>query len=695
MPQVLTRVAGRPPLVGGTLADYVASGLNQLAGSLELTTPAERERAIHWAVLGLLAVGAAIVRFWGLASVGLHGDEETMAMAVRGIVEHGAPVLPSGMFYPRGLLQLALMSLSVLAFGESEWALRLPSVICGVLLVPIGYFAGRRFLRPAWALALAATLAFLPDLIVYSQTARMYIFLVMFIAIEMVCMFTWERTGKLGWLAAAVAALVLGLDMHSLAVACVPLLLLPGALQGDRRKLASGALAMLVVGLSFVAIESFVAAQYPIPPSDIFGGAASDSYGPSVAPVLSLGIRVAFVFAGTVLAAIALRAAYGRTISRAAVLGIGALIAGIALQLVFFYHLAALCYVAGIVLTVRVGAFEDSKWLLIVLGGVACIAIAHVVVMAPQAGSVIRLVGALNGQPSAWPYVRFADYSVFAAAVGVGLLGRSLYLVARGVRVPDYAVLLLLGGWAPLFALGLFAWDVPTRYTAASLLPVLVAVFAYLQALERKAAERWEVQRKPLFEATCAALAGMCMIDPVDAATTINAGYGVYPDHKGAAAFMRAQDLKDDDIVLAEDVLQQTYYLGRVDYWLIGPQVARRFVIRSDRGIVDFYTGTPVIFTTEMLDELLQRASDKRIFVIGSGEGWEHGYRDVRGKLHGVLESKRFATKFVGRDGLTRVLQAVPQAAAASGPSEAEAQALPNEAAQVAVPASEPPPVAP
>jgi hypothetical protein len=692
MPQVLSRVAGRP-LVGGAFADYVATRLNQLAGSLELTRPAERERAIHWVALGLLAAGGAIVRFSGLASVGLHGDEETMAMAVRGIVEHGAPILPSGIFYPRGLLQLALMWLSVLAFGESEWALRLPSVICGVLLIPLGYFAGRRFLRPAWALALAATLAFLPHLIVYSQTARMYIFLVMFIAIAMVCMFSWERTGKTGWLAAAVAALILGLDMHSLAIACAPLLLLPGAMQGDERKLASGALAMLVVGLSFVAIESFVSAQYPTPPSEIFGGAAAESDGPSVAPVLSLGIRVAFVFAGIVLAAIALRAAYARTISLAAVLGVGALIAGIALQLVFFYHLAALCYVAGIVLTVKAGMFEDSKWLLVVLGGAACIAIGHAILMAPQAGSVIRLVGALNGQPSAWPYVRFADYSVFAASVGVGLLGWSLYSFTKGIRVPDYALLLLLGGWAPLFALGLFAWDVPTRYTAASLLPVLVAVFAYLQALVRKAAERWRVQRKPLFEATCAALAGVCMIDPVDAAATINAGYGVYPDHKGAAAFMRSQDLKDDDVVLAEDVLQQTYYLGRVDYWLIGPQVARRFVTETDQGVVDFYTGTPVIFTTEMLDELLQRSPDKRIFVIGSGEGWEHGYRDVRGQLHAVLESQRFATKFVGRDGLTRVLQAVPQAAA-PGPSEVEAQALPNESAQETLPPFEPLPVA-
>src|SRR5690606_35371049 len=110
----------------------------------------------------------------------------TMAMAVRHIVEEGTPVLPSGMLYPRGITQLYLMAGSVRLFGESEWALRLPSAICGVLLIALVFAAGRRFLRPHWNLALAATVAFLPDLIVYSQTARMYIFMIAAVAAAMV-----------------------------------------------------------------------------------------------------------------------------------------------------------------------------------------------------------------------------------------------------------------------------------------------------------------------------------------------------------------------------------------------------------------------------------------------------------------------------------------------------------------------------
>jgi hypothetical protein len=56
----------------------------------------EREPWELPALLAILVIGA-MVRFWGLGSVGLHGDEETMAMPTMHIVEHGTPFMPSGM----------------------------------------------------------------------------------------------------------------------------------------------------------------------------------------------------------------------------------------------------------------------------------------------------------------------------------------------------------------------------------------------------------------------------------------------------------------------------------------------------------------------------------------------------------------------------------------------------------------------
>ncbi|HEY0340426.1 MAG TPA: glycosyltransferase family 39 protein, partial [Steroidobacteraceae bacterium] len=99
-------------------------------------------------LLALIVLAGTVVRFWGLGAVGLHGDEKTMALQVMNLVEHGAPLMPSGMFYPRAVAQLYLMAGSVLAFGQSEWVLRLPSVLCGVLLIVLTWKVGQRFLTP-------------------------------------------------------------------------------------------------------------------------------------------------------------------------------------------------------------------------------------------------------------------------------------------------------------------------------------------------------------------------------------------------------------------------------------------------------------------------------------------------------------------------------------------------------------------
>ena len=72
---------------------------------------------------------------------------------------------------------------------------------------------------------------------------------------------------------------------------------------------------------------------------------------------------------------------------------------------------------------------------------------------------------------------------------------------------------------------------------------------------------------------------------------------------------MRTQNITPDDIVLAEDVLQQTYYLGRVDYWLIGRKHSWRYQQRVDGRIQDFYTATAVIDSGEQLPGAAGRES--------------------------------------------------------------------------------------
>jgi 4-amino-4-deoxy-L-arabinose transferase-like glycosyltransferase len=654
-----TRTAADSPL---TLLNAALISLSQLFRTTRSEVwPRAGVNELVW--LTAITILGTWVRFWGLGSIGLHGDEETMAMAVRHILIDGTPILPSGMFYPRGMTQLYLMAGSVSIFGESEWSLRLPSVLCGIALIPLMYLLGRRFLRPTWNLGLAFATALLPELIEYSQTARMYIFLVTCVALAMHFIFRWERTGRAAWLVAAAASLVVGIDMQLLAVAAVLMFLLPGLLQADLKKFIHGGIAAAVVLVGYVAIEALTMAQYPVPPPDF-----AASFGPPpwerswAPPQFALAFDVALLVSGIAIAFFALHFAHGVPDTTAARISLVLLFAGVALQLALFYHLAGIAYAAALLLAFRHGADPLSSRVFILIMSVSIVALIHVSLLASTPGSVVKLIGSMIGQPSVWPYVRLAQLTEAAGVLLYAALLRAAFQFATNNPIRDYVLLALLGVLGPVFAMGFFAWNVPPRYTAVSLVPMLLCAFAFAQQGVDWMLRRLRKPDNAGFQVFAAVLTSLCVINPAAAARIINAGYTIHPDHKGAADFMRSIPIHDEDIVLAEDVLQQTYYLGKVDYWIIGPNVARKFVKREGEDVVDFYTGTPVIASPAMLDALLQNNADKRVFVIGSGEDWRKGERGVRGKdLNEAIESDRFEVIHTGRDGLTQVLRAVPR----------------------------------
>jgi len=690
-------------LSAGVRLNSATAELARVAASLfQSTLPVDRDRLAHQVMLLLILCAGGVARFWGLGSVGLHGDEETMAMAVLHIVKDGMPLLPSGMFYPRGLTQLYLMAGSIQLFGESEWALRLPSALCGIALIGLAYLAGRRFLTPRWNLAFTATVAFLPEIIVYSQTARMYIFMLAAIAVFLVCLFAWERSGRSGWLIGAVAALTIGVELHALAITCAGLLVFPGLLQGDRRKLLHGVAAAVIATILFLAIDAWVNAQYPVPPPEFAADLGPPPWERARAPLVhATYFQLALNLAGLVAAFCAIQV--GRVVpKRPASIGVTALLlATLVSQLMLFYHLAVLLFVAALVLAYRYGATNVMWRLMYFVLTSALLALIHVTTLAARPGSVIQLAGSMVGEPSVWPYVRIAEFSLVAAVLVAVLIVWGLCRLAVWRQVPDYWLFAMLGVWVPLFAIGLFTWNVPSRYTAASLLPMLIAAFAFAQEggnwLQRRFAATSVLQRGQLagrlsssgVQVAAAVLASVLVIDPAAAARAIDGGYALYPDHKGAAQFMSSQHVVDEDVILAEDVLQQTYYLGAVDYWLISRKYARRFVERRANGSIrDFYTGTGVISSGSELDELLRSAGTRRVFVIGSGENQGDGRLSMRGpQIDAALHSDRFVEVYRGRDGLTRVWRAV----SSPGPSGSSAPATVPRAAQPEAPAAAPP----
>lgn len=651
-------------ILNGATAEIVRA----LAGMFRMTAPVSHEGVLHRVLLVAVLCVGSVLRFWGLGNHGLHGDEETMAMAVMHIVQDGRPILPSGMFYPRGLTELYLMAASVQIFGESEWAFRLPSALCGVALIALSYLAGRRFLRPQWNLALTATVALLPELIEYSQTARMYIFMLACIAGCLVCIFAWERSDRIGWLIGAVLAIIVGIELHALAVTCALLFLFPGLLQGNQRKFAYGIGAAAIVMVAYMAIDAWVNANYPVPPPE---------YAAEVATVVRRGgalmqndllqFDIALWVTGAVTAFLAVHLGRVARQPLPAFCATALLLAALIAQLALFYHVAVLLAVAGSVVAYRyrITPAASRFWRYAIAS--ALIALIHVTLLAARPGSVVKLVGALVGQPSVWPYVRVADFSIAAAAFTILATAWGLWRIANRRRAPDYWLLAMLGVWIPVFALGFFLWNMPVRYTSASLLPMLLCSFAFAQYCADRLWARLNLGSAARPTQNLAILAVVVVaVNPATTIAAIAAGGSQYPDHKGAARFVRAQQLRPDDIVLAEDVLQQTYYLGHVDYWLIGRRHARRFVQHVNGEIRDFYTGTRVIDDGTQLRELLDRARDRRVFIIGSGEDQSDHRRGVRGvSISQVLASDLVETIYLGRDGLTKVWRPRPSPPAA------------------------------
>lgn len=638
--------------------------LASFAALFALQRPRETPTQRQWLLLLAIVALGVVLRFWGLGAVGLHGDEETMAMPTQHIVEHGTSRMPSGMFYGRALGQLYLMAASVATFGESEWALRLPSALCGVLLIVIAFFVGRRFLTPAWNLGFVAAIALLPEFIVDAQTARMYVFFVTSVAAFLLFLFRWERTDRVTDLLGAVLMLFIGLQFHSLMVFSAPLLLYPGLVRGDPRKLVAGMIAFAIALVGFAGIHTWVEGHYP-PPEEIEGFEAPPG-GPRAAwaiPAMPAWLPVLGLAVAAGLAAFVVRA-----LPRPAAFIAGALLAiGLTAQMLFAYHIAALFLAAGLIVGQRAEGRLAPRRVAVLLAVCAALALAHVVLLNAQGvGSLRQILGAMVGRPSVWPYLVTSGYSVAAAALIAAAVARALWWMANRRPIPDHLLFVALGLWAPLFLMGLVAWDIPLRYAAGQSFPFFLAAFAAAQWLS---GIRWrapQALRSPRAAAIAAAIVCLAIVNPLTLARTVNAGYAIHPDHKGAAQYIRSLELGPRDIIVAEDVLQQYYYLGHVDYWLAPRYVAAKFVRHIDGRPREIYLHAPVIGSGAELDALLEDPNRGTVYVIGSGEEQHDGRRFFRGLgIQETLDSPRFEVVYRGRDNLTQVWKAPPPSLAA------------------------------
>ncbi len=100
--------------------------------------------------------------------------------------------------------------LTIRAFGHSEFAVRLPSLIAGMLVIPVLYELGRELYDRRTGVTAAAFAAVSPLLVWYSQEVRMYMFVALFGLLALLTQLRAIRNGTmLNWAAYVLATAAL------------------------------------------------------------------------------------------------------------------------------------------------------------------------------------------------------------------------------------------------------------------------------------------------------------------------------------------------------------------------------------------------------------------------------------------------------------------------------------------------------
>jgi len=181
------------------------------ARSLEPARDTQATAPRTWGWLALLTAVAAAVRAIGLNQQLWYDEILTLVEFVRLPL---AQIVASYSSQNQHMLFSVLARLSVVAFGEAPWSLRLPAALLGVACVPALYFCARQLTSRFEALSASALLAVSYHHVWFSQSARGYTGLAL-AAIATTHLFARAtRGGGLGsWLAFGVVG-ALGMAVH-------------------------------------------------------------------------------------------------------------------------------------------------------------------------------------------------------------------------------------------------------------------------------------------------------------------------------------------------------------------------------------------------------------------------------------------------------------------------------------------------
>ncbi|MEO2048073.1 MAG: glycosyltransferase family 39 protein [Pirellulales bacterium] len=617
----------------------------------------------------LILVGMPF-RLIHLSDLSFYADEETTALAARSLNKQGKAQMPSGMEYRRALPYTWLNAKIVDVLGsESEGAYRLGSALIGILAAPMLFFLGRTFVGMGPAFLAGLFLALSEWHLVFSRMARMYVPFTFFYVLAAWSIWRWATTARGRYLAAGIIAFIVTASLHFLGMFVVLFAVLPLLYEGTAAVSALALVGFAVLGAGGLLLydQYFVAPPYGAfrnldVTNRIQSGTSSifiTNYSPVILGLsLFVGICVALWILWKFNATsrerhswteqISLAFCFGTVVSSLFVGQIGAAIAATTVALLIL-QIPVITLLVHYRIWVVVGIIVSLVW----------------------ASFMVVDLGLYQGIKSLfyfpYPYTLFLSWqfpivSIFAlvAVFRLILLGTS----EESVRVLTLSILL------PILVLGTVSKWGSTRYFFHLYPFILLIAGVGLHRLTN-----WLFRSVQCGPKKSLVLASMLIISGLlgqhgllQAFTIMNISHGqsvdssvhmfsFRPDHANPGQFVRAH-AKDNDVIIAVDMLEQAWYIGRVDYWLRSFSDAKNFLYLDESGSRrDIYVSSQLLETQTEIDMLMTEVRDHALWVITSGEidlASSSALNTVQREWLSELD-RSDAEVFIGKDGRTKV----------------------------------------
>jgi 4-amino-4-deoxy-L-arabinose transferase-like glycosyltransferase len=634
---------------------------------------ARQERYRTLLIVLTLTIIAAIPRFYNLGYLSFSGDEETTSMASRSLAEGNAITLPSGMPYPRARLQSWANALSAKAFGLNlEFSYRFPAATLGTLSVPLVFLLVRSFFGTSVALLTAILLALSEWHILVSRTARMYAPFLFFYLTTGFAAWRWAISGVWKYFFAFLVLFFISVELHALGIFAVFFVLAPLGFIGLSKVkpvflIAASVVAAISAHLylklfvegTFEDWKQSAGEPYPFHEAVIETTWLQQTSTQEHYYLLIVGALIG-LFSGILLALKnkiidAQPGALFRKIGLLLFATLTGVMAGIG-QLYGAAILGSMFLVlhpANFVTILRNALIPSIiiiglgfSWLVVAIMGQGVIAGIKSVLVIP------------------FPYMayfadRFPGIMLLFTGIVIYLVTRSHHPRDLPLRVAFFTVVI------PFFTIGILKQWGGIRYLIETYPLVLVLAASGLitvVSLVGNFTEKWGKQVTVgigVIIVASGVLGGHGIPQAIGAATLKHgeriADDKYYPDHKLAGEYVRDNKLPQD-IIIAEDPLEQYWYIGIVHYWLRTSKDHENFLYYANDGQAkDIYVSS-VLATIDILNSICTNTTH-RAWVITSGETYtkrDYYLSVFQQKWLARLEETHKPVK-IGRDGITKV----------------------------------------